>query len=79
MSETHLRRIFASELGHSPAAYLAEIRINNAKRLLCEYPDYSVSQVSDACGYSSVYYFSTTFHEVVGCSPSRYREEMKNK
>lgn len=77
VSETHLRRIFASELGCSPAAYLAQIRVDSAKRLLCERPDYSISQVSDACGYSSVYYFSSVFHEVVGCSPSRYREEMK--
>lgn len=77
LSEAHMRRIFAKELGISPSEFLASVRIENAKRMLfCEH-EMSIQQISDECGYSSVYYFSSTFHKAVGCSPTEYRESAR--
>lgn len=76
ISEAHLRRIFSEELHTSPAAYLADIRIERAKSMLVSRPGMTVSQVADECGYSSVYYFSSAFHEAVGVPPTSYRVAM---
>ncbi len=75
LSETHMRRIFKKELGVSPVEYLAEIRMGNAKRLLATQRNLSIGQVALECGYTSIYYFSNTFRDKVGCSPSTYREQ----
>ncbi len=73
LSETHLRRVFAKELGVSPGEYLAKLRLDHATRLLVTRRDLSVGQVAADSGFSSVYYFSTAFRARLGCSPSDYR------
>ena len=77
MSETHLRRIFESEFGMSPINYLCSIRLENAKCMLLSQKDMNIRDIAEACGYSSVYYFSNTFHKNVGISPSEYRHSKK--
>lgn len=74
LSQTHLRRLFAAELGLSPSAYLAGLRLENARRLLLTRPDLSVQEIADACGYSSVYYFSSAFRKANGLSPGAFRK-----
>lgn len=78
LSETHLRRIFAHEFGRSPMAYLSDVRIEKAKRMLISEKDMSIEQISEKCGYASLYYFSGTFKKKVGVSPSEYRSAQKN-
>ncbi len=73
LSETHLRRVFAKELGVSPSDYLTKLRLEHATRLLVTRRDLSVGQIAAECGFSSVYYFSTAFRARLGCSPSEYR------
>lgn len=75
ISGTQLRRVFKSELGISPSDYLASIRLESAKELLMMRPDLSISEISDNCGYSSVYYFSAAFRKAVGMTPSEFRRE----
>jgi len=74
ISAAHLRRLFASELGISPSDFLAEERIERAKQLLLDPRALSICEVADACGYTSLYYFSSMFRERVGASPSDWRK-----
>ena len=74
MSPTHLRRIFAAQLGISPSAVLNTARLDNARRMLLDSRLLSIGEIALLCGYSSVYYFSQSFREATGQSPSKWRE-----
>ena len=77
LSEAQLRRVFAAELGMSPSAYLTETRMELAKSLLSDPRELSVREIAEACGYTSVYYFSAVFREQIGCSPSEHRKKSR--
>lgn len=59
--------------GKTPVQYITELRMNKAKELLIN-TDFSVSQISEICGYDNVYYFSNTFKKLTGISPLKFRQ-----
>ncbi|WP_404288506.1 helix-turn-helix domain-containing protein [Glutamicibacter arilaitensis] len=72
MSPAHFSREFKRAYGETPYTYLLTRRIERAMHLLR-----SGVSVTDACmqvGWSSLGSFSSRFTEVVGESPSAYRE-----
>ncbi len=73
MSAGHFSRCFKEAFGESPYSYLMTRRIERAKTLLRR-GDLSVTEVCMAVGWSSLGSFSTRFTELVGESPSAYRE-----
>jgi AraC-like DNA-binding protein len=74
MSAGHLSRQFKIAYGESPYSYLMTLRIERAMALLRR-GDLSVTEVCFAVGCSSLGTFSTRFSELVGVSPSIYREQ----
>jgi AraC-like DNA-binding protein len=74
MSAGHLSRQFKLAYGESPYSYLMTRRIERAMALLRR-GDMSVTEVCFAVGCSSLGTFSTRFTELVGMSPSAYREQ----
>jgi AraC-like DNA-binding protein len=74
MSAGHLSREFKLAYGESPYSYLMTRRIERAMALLRR-GDLSVTEVCFAVGCSSLGTFSTRFSELVGVSPSVYRDE----
>ena len=75
MSAGHLSRQFRLAYGESPYSYLMTRRIERAMALLRR-GDLSVTDVCFAVGCSSLGTFSTRFTELVGVSPSTYRDQM---
>lgn len=73
MSAGHLSRQFKATYGESPYSYLMTRRIERAMALLRR-GDLSVTDVCYAVGCSSLGTFSTRFSELVGVSPSRFRQ-----
>lgn len=73
MSAGHLSRTFRETYGESPYSYLMTRRIERAMALLRR-GDISVTEVCFEVGFSSLGTFSTRFSELVGVSPSVYRE-----
>ncbi len=73
LSAGHLSREFKRAYGEAPYAYLMTRRIERAMALLRR-GDLSVTEVCFEVGYQSLGTFSTRFTELVGMSPSRYRE-----
>jgi len=69
---------FEKQVGTSPLKYLAHIRLRYAKQLLIE-GDFSVSEISERCGYSNPYYFTNVFKEKFGISPTGFRKAEKEK
>jgi AraC-like DNA-binding protein len=74
MSAGHLSRQFKQAYGESPYSYLMTRRIERAMALLRR-GELSVTEVCFAVGCSSLGTFSTRFTELVGMSPSAYREQ----
>lgn len=72
MSPSHFSRRFRDAYAESPYSYLMTRRIERAQALLRE-----GMSVTDACmtvGCTSLGSFSSRFSEIVGISPSEYRQ-----
>ena len=71
MSKYHFLRVFKSVTGSTPLEYRGRIRIDFAKELL-KNGNFSISEISENLGYSSLAYFSAAFKKATGLSPSEY-------
>ncbi len=69
---TFLRR-FRKATGESPLEYLQRMRIEQAKRILAGSKE-SLDRVTRAVGYEDVSSFRRLFKQIVGISPSVYRQ-----
>jgi AraC-like DNA-binding protein len=68
MNECYLKKGFKALVGKTLHEYQQELRIGKAKQLLKQ-PGYSVSDVANALGYSSISHFSTAFKKATGMKP----------
>ena len=73
-SKSALLTSFKLEYGTTVNSYLADIRINEAKKLLTTTSN-SISDVADRCGFYDQSYFSKVFSQKMGITPSEYRKE----
>ena len=69
---------FKQELNTTPSNYLRILRLDYAKQLLLNY-SYSITEISELCGYSNPYYFTNAFHRYFGMSPSEFRKHYLKK
>lgn len=72
MNKSTLSRRFAAESGQSFRVLLHEVRIREAKRLLQE-TNQSLDEIARLTGYSHQTYFNAKFKQLVGCTPSAFR------
>jgi len=73
MSRYHFLRSFAATYRITPAAYLAQRRVERAQDLL-RAANLSVTEVCHAVGYSSLGSFSAKFSDIVGESPRAFQQ-----
>ncbi|MBH8568294.1 response regulator [Microvirga sp. STS02] len=77
VSERTLYRRLGESAGLTPAAWLRELRLNQARQLL-EAGDFrTVVAVAEAVGFASASYFSSLYTERFGRRPSDYRKSKK--
>ena len=74
VSEVYFRRLFKEHFGITPKQYILNIRIEEAKRMLSEGIS-SISSISSACGFSSVYHFSRAFKISTGLTPTEFERQ----
>lgn len=70
-----LSRLLADELGLTFYQWRTQIRVYRALVLLAEGHD--VTYTAHACGWANVSSFITAFSDLVGSSPGRYRQAMR--
>jgi AraC family L-rhamnose operon regulatory protein RhaS len=58
----------------TPLQYLNTCRLEAARRMLCDQPEKTVTEVALACGFSSSQYFATVFRAHFGRTPRELRE-----
>jgi DNA-binding response OmpR family regulator len=73
LSERTLYRRLGELAGLTPAAWLRELRLDQARQLLEAGRFGSVAEVADAVGFASAKYFSTCYAERFGRRPNDYR------
>lgn len=76
LSRRQIERLFANELGRSPARYYLEIRLDRARHLLIQ-SSLAVVEVAIACGFISASHFSKCYRELYSRSPQQERAERK--
>ena len=57
--------------------WIQAMRIDHAKRLMHDHPNFSIETISEQCGFSSRNYFQTIFKKHEGITPIQYMCSMK--
>jgi len=73
MSPRHFSRRFKDEVGVTPAAYVARVRLEEARRRL-ESGAHSLKDLARTCGFADEQNLRRAFRRHVGVAPSEYRE-----
>jgi AraC family transcriptional regulator len=73
MSYFHFSRAFKQSLGMTPTNYIAERRIERAKRLMQE-TALPISEIALRSGFSSQSHFTTSFRRLAGVTPRSFRK-----
>ena len=76
LSEYHFARLFKQITGATPHVYLANLRIEKARRLLIE-TTFPVIEIAAMVGYQSQSHFTKIFKSVTGVTPRAYRDSSR--
>jgi AraC family transcriptional regulator len=76
LSEYHFARFFKQISGVTPHVYLANLRLERARKLLAE-TALPISEIASLVGYQSQSHFTKMFKSVTGVTPRAYREAAK--
>lgn len=76
LSPYHLVRVFRAALGLPPHAYLTQVRVRQAKKLLLL--GLPLSQVALETGFVDQSHLTRRFKRLVGVTPGQYQHERKN-
>jgi len=74
ISKNELSQFFGQCLHSNFRIWLSEIRLNAAKKMMLEYPDYSNDIISAECGFSCRTHLYRIFKTKEGCSPTEWRD-----
>ena len=72
VSRSGLQRKLKQAMGITPLDLMREARINRACQLLTQ-TDKNISDIAYACGFTDPKYFSRSFRQSTGKSPSEFR------
>lgn len=78
VSSNCFRRLFKAYSGMSPSDYRLSVKIFKAKQFL-ESNTVSVSEISDALGFTDPAYFSRLFKQKTGISPKEYSHNLRTQ
>ena len=74
MGESQLKRKIQTLTGKNVAAYIIQLRMEKAMRMLRENPDWLIGDIAEQCGFQDVAYFSRVFRQHYGMAPSQARK-----
>ena len=75
-SKSYVKSQFKKQTGTSIIQFYINLKIDKAKKMLSQ-QKYSVSEIADSLGFSSVYYFSRQFKMHTDMSPTEYVNSIK--
>ena len=72
-SVNHFRKLFFRHCGTTPKDYILNLRLQYAKKLLCE-TDLSIGKIAENCGFGFYSEFALFFKKNTGIPPAEYRK-----
>ena len=75
-SKSTVMNSFRKKYGITIIAYLNQIRLEEAQKLICD-TELSFKEIACECGFYDQNYFSKQFTEKYGCSPTAFRSKYK--
>ncbi|MFD5903054.1 GlxA family transcriptional regulator [Streptomyces microflavus] len=76
VSDRHLTRIFKSELGMAPYAYIESVRVEKARNEL-ESTDATLERIASACGFGTTDTLVRAFRRRLDTTPTEYRRRFR--
>lgn len=76
VSQGHLCRSMRAHYDSTPTEFVANLRLRHAEALLAT-TSLAVTEIADRCGFSSLSYFSRSFHATQGTSPREFRRRTR--
>lgn len=74
MSRSQFLRLFELVMQTTPNRYIQQLRIDHACRLMLS-PDYSLTEIAYASGFTDLNYFSRLFAKLKGIRPGEFRKK----
>ena len=68
----YLLSMWLKQMGTHYSEWLNDLRIDEAKRIIKEYPDWSNEAIAQHCGFSDRCYFQKKFKENTGMTPAQF-------
>ncbi|MBQ6290206.1 MAG: helix-turn-helix transcriptional regulator [Clostridia bacterium] len=78
ISISHLSHFFSERMHTNFRRFINAIRISKA-RLLMRDPNLTLTEISDACGYTNMRTFRRAFQAELGCLPSEHFEALRGR
>ena len=79
LNRTYLSQFINAEYGCNFYQLVTTYRINEAKRLMCEYPELKMKEIAEQSGFSSPVVFARTFARKTGCTPTEWQQQNKDR
>ena len=74
ISRTTLSNLINSEEGQNFYSWINSLRIEHAKKLIINNPEYNISQVAQLTGFTETSNFSRAFKSITGRTPTEWRK-----
>jgi YesN/AraC family two-component response regulator len=76
-NKSYICQIFCRKYGRPLMKYLYSYRVGKARELML-YSDYSLKQISEMTGFSSIHHFSRMFHKLEGITAGQWRKKERD-
>lgn len=77
ISRSSLQTLFKNNIGVAPKQYISELKLSKSKLLIKE-SIYTISEISNMLGFTSIHYFSRKFKQHYGITPTDYAKTIYN-
>lgn len=74
VSRSEALRCFRATIGTTPIQYVKQYRLQRAAQMLAS-TGLPVSDIAAGCGFQDMSYFTKSFRELKGCTPTEYRKK----
>jgi AraC-like DNA-binding protein len=78
INRTYLSQFINSEYGCNFYQFVTNYRIEDAKRMMAEHPDWKLQDIAEKCGFSSPVVFSRIFTRETGITPHEWNTKIDN-
>lgn len=77
ISRSSLQTLFKNNLNIAPKQYISNLKLSKSKLLIKE-SIYTISEISNRLGFTSIHYFSRRFKQEYGITPTDYAKTIYN-